>query len=67
MEFYENHVYGKHKRVIFLRVGKRKKSEKLELVHTDVWRLTQVQYLGGSCYYVIIDDANRKTWVYCIR
>jgi hypothetical protein len=24
--------------------------------------------LGGSCYYVtFIDDATRKTWVYCIQ
>ena len=68
MEFCENCVYGKHKRVRFLRVGKEKKSEKLELVHTDVWGPTQVQYLGGSRYYVtFIDDATRKTWVYCIR
>ena len=41
--------------------GKQKKSEKLELLHTDVWGATQVQYFGGSCYYVtFIDDATRK-------
>ena len=68
LEFYENCVYGKHKRVIFLRVGKQKKSEKLELVHTYVWGSTQVQSLGGSHYYVtFIDDETIKTWVYCIR
>ena len=79
LEFCENYVYGKlkrvrfvrvrkQKRVRFLRVGKQKKSEKLELVHTDVWGLAQVQSLGGFRYYVtFIDDATRKTWVYCIR
>ena len=68
MEFCDNCVYGKQKRVRFLKVGKHKKSEKLELVHTDVWRLDQVQYLGGSHHYVtFIDDGSRKTWVYCIR
>ena len=69
MEFCENCVYGKQKRVRFLGVGKQKKSEKLELVHTDVWQPpAQVQSLGGSPYYVtFIDDATRKTWVYCIR
>ena len=54
MEFCENCVYGKQKRVRFLRVVKQKKSEKLELVHTDVWGLTEVQYLGGSHYYVTL-------------
>ena len=68
LEFYENCVYGKHKRVGFIRVGKQKKSEKLDLVHTDVWGPSQVQSLSGSRYYVtFIDDATRKTWVYCIR
>ena len=67
LEICENCVYGKQKRVRFLRVGKQK-SEKLELVHIDVWGLAHVQYLGGSRYYVtFIDDATRKTWVYCIR
>ena len=62
LEFRENCVYGKHKRVRFLSVEKQKKSEKLELLHTDVWGPFQVQSLGGSCYYVtFIDDATRKT------
>jgi len=68
LKFYENYVYGKQKRVRFLRVGKEKKSKKLEFVHTDVWGPAQVSSLGGSCYYVtFIDDATRKTWIYCIR
>ena len=51
------------KRVIFLRVGKEKKSERLELVHTDVWGPAQVSSLGASRYYfTCIDDATRKTW-----
>ena len=68
LDFCEHCVYEKHKRVRFLRVGKEKKSEKLELVHTNVWGLAHVQSLGDSHYYVtFIDDATRKTWVYCIR
>jgi hypothetical protein len=67
LDLFEHCVYGKQKRVIFLRFGKEKKSERLELVHTDVWGPTQVSSLGGSHYYVIfIDDATRKTWVYFI-
>jgi hypothetical protein len=68
LDFCEHCVYGKQKRVRFLRVGKEKKNERLELVQTDVWGPTQVSSLGGSHYYVtFIDDATRKTWVYCIR
>ena len=37
-------------------------------MHIDVWGEDQVSSLGGSHYYVtFIDDATRKTWVYCIR
>jgi hypothetical protein len=68
LDFCEHCLYGKHKRVIFLRVGKEKKNERLDLVHTYVWGPAQVSSLGGSHYYVtFIDDATRKTWVYCIR
>jgi hypothetical protein len=68
LDFCEHCVYGKQKRVRFLIVGKEKKGERLELVHTDVWGPSQVLSLGGSHYYVtFIDDATRKTWVYCIR
>jgi hypothetical protein len=68
LDFYEHCVYGKQKIVRFLRVRKEKKSERLELVHTNVWGPSQVSSLGGSHYYVsFIDDAIRKTWVYFIR
>jgi hypothetical protein len=68
LDFCEHCVYGKQKRVRFLRVGKEKKNERLELVHTNVWGPAQVSSLGGSHYYVtFIDDATRKTWVYCIQ
>jgi hypothetical protein len=37
-------------------------------VHIDVSGPAQVSSLGGSNYYVtFINDATRKTWVYCIR
>jgi hypothetical protein len=45
LDFCEHYVYGKQKRVIFLRVRKEKKSERLELVHTDVRGLSQVSSL----------------------
>jgi hypothetical protein len=68
LDLCEHCVHGKHKRVIFLIVGKEKKSEKLDSFHIDVWGPTQVSSLDGSCYYVtFIDDPTRETWVYCIR
>ena len=67
LEFCENCVYGKQKRVRFLKVGK-EKSEKLELVHSNVWGPAQVSSLSGSLYYVIIiDDSTRNTWVYILK
>ena len=37
-------------------------------MHTDVWGPARVLSLGGSRYYVtFIDDATRKTWIYCIQ
>jgi hypothetical protein len=68
LDFCEHYVYGKQKRVRFLRVRKEKKNERLDLVSTDVWGPSQVSSLGGShCYVAFIDDATRKTWVYFIR
>ena len=68
LEFCEQCIYGKQKRAIFLRLGKEKKCEKLEHVHIVVCGANQVLSLGVSNYYVtFIDDATRKTWVYCIQ
>lgn len=75
LDFCEDFIYGKQKRVRFLKVGKEKKIEKLDLIHNDVWGPTQVTslgvqvtYLGCSNYYVsFIDDVIRKIWVCCIN
>ena len=35
---------------------------------TNLWGPAQVSSLGGSRFYVtFIDDATRKTWIYCIQ
>ena len=58
MDFCESYVYRKQNRVSFVKGGKEKKDEKLELVHIDVWGSTQVSSLRSSHYNVIfIDDA----------
>lgn len=68
MDFYKICVYGKQKRVSFLKGGKEKKIEKLELVRIDVWGLAQVSSVCGCLYYVkFIDDATRKVWIYFLR
>ena len=37
-------------------------------MHTDVWGLAHVSSLGVFNHFVtFIDDATRKTWVYCIQ
>ena len=64
----ESCVLGKQKRVSFTKTVRETKSEKLELVHTDVWGPAPVSSLGGSRYYVtFIDDFSRKVWVYFLK
>jgi len=68
LNFCENCVYRKQKRIRFIRVGNENKRKQLDLVHTDVWGPSQVSSLGGSLYYVtFIYDVTRKTWIYCIQ
>ena len=44
------------------------KTNKLELVHTDVWGPSKVPSFGGSRYFItFIDDATRKLWVYFLK
>ena len=63
--FCEDWIYGKQRKVNFLKVKKFPKEERLELVHTDVWDKAFVPSLGSSLYFVtFIDDASRKVWIY---
>jgi hypothetical protein len=42
--------------------------EILDLIHSNVFGLIPVKYLGGSLYYVIfIDNYSRKTWIYLLK
>ena len=44
------------------------KAEKLELVHTDLWRPSLVASLESSRYYTtFIDDSSKKVWVYFLK
>ncbi|RVW99366.1 Retrovirus-related Pol polyprotein from transposon TNT 1-94 [Vitis vinifera] len=44
----ESCILGKQKNVSFLKTGRAPKAEKLELVHTDLWRPSQVAFLGET-------------------
>ncbi|CAA0831536.1 Uncharacterized mitochondrial protein AtMg00300 [Striga hermonthica] len=64
----EQCVLGKQKRVSFITTGRAPKTEKLELVHTDLWGPAPVTSLGGSMYYMtFVDDCTRKVWVYFLK
>lgn len=68
LEFCEDCVLGKQKKVSFMKVARTLKTEKLELVHTDVWGPSKVTSRGGANYFVtFIDDATRKLWVYFLK
>ncbi|GJT75151.1 retrovirus-related pol polyprotein from transposon TNT 1-94 [Tanacetum coccineum] len=61
-------VLEKQKKVSFVKSGNRRKLQRLELVHTDVYGPTSVASIGGSRYYVtFIDESNRKVWVYFLK
>ena len=64
----EDCIMEKQKKVTFSKAGRSSKLGKLELVHTDVWRLAPIRSLGGSLYYItFIDDSTRKVWVYFLK
>ncbi|GAA0155217.1 hypothetical protein LIER_12991 [Lithospermum erythrorhizon] len=64
----ESCVLGNQKKISFIKTGVKHKSDRLELVHTNVWGPVPVGSVGGSLYYVtFIDDATRKVWVYFMK
>jgi hypothetical protein len=68
IDFCENCIFGKQKRVSFKTGGRTLRNEKLELVHTDVWGPAAVSSIGGKSYFVtFIDDHSRKVWVYFLK
>lgn len=57
----KKYIYEKQKRVKFVRVGKKNKSEQFKLAPFNLWGPTHVPFVGGFYYYVtFIDDATRK-------
>ena len=65
LDFYEDFVYEKQRKVSFSKMTKSPKAERLELVHTNLWGEAYVPSVGDSLYFVtFIDDASRKVWIY---
>ncbi|KAL4311654.1 hypothetical protein GQ457_01G013270 [Hibiscus cannabinus] len=58
----------KQKRVSFSILPPYRKSELLELVHSDVCGMIKVRSHGGALYFVtFIDGYSRKLWVYTLK
>jgi transposase InsO family protein len=58
---------GKQHRVAFKSQPPHKKPELLDLVHSDVCKMS-VRSLGGAKYFVtFIDDFSRKVWAYALK
>ena len=59
---------GKQTRVSFKKHPPSKKSELLELVHSDICDPLKVKSFTGALYFVtFIDDCSRKLWVYALK
>ena len=68
LDLCEDCIFGKQRKVGFLKIGRTPKSEWLDLVHADVWGPAEVTSLGGSQYFItFIDDATRKLWMYFLK
>ena len=68
LDLCEHCIYGRQRRVSFMRRGHERKSDLLELVHSDVFGPVNVKSLGGAAYFVtFIDDASRRVWAYPMK
>ena len=66
LDLCEDYIFGKQRKVSFLKIGRNPKSERLELVHTDM--SGPIEVLSGFQYFVtFIDDVTRKLWVYFLK
>jgi len=61
LDFCEDCVYEKQRRVSFSKARKTPKAERLELVHSDVWGKASVFSLRGLLYFMtFINNSSRK-------
>ena len=65
LEKCEHCLAGKQNRVSFKYYPSSRKTELLELVHSDLCGPIKTKILDGALYFVtFIDDCSRKLWVY---
>lgn len=68
MEKCSHCMAGKQTRVSFKKHPPSKKSELLELVHSDICGPLKVKSFSGALYFLtFIDDCSRKLWVYTLK
>lgn len=68
LDLCEHCIYGRQRRVSFLRGGHEWKKNLLELIHSYVFGPINIKSLGGASYFVtFIDDASRKVWAYPMK
>ncbi|MCF7184086.1 DDE-type integrase/transposase/recombinase, partial [Corynebacterium sp. MC-13] len=68
LEKCEHCLAGKQNRVSFKSNPPSRKTELLELVHSDLCGPMKTMTLGGVLYFVtFIDDCSRKLWVYILK
>jgi len=66
LDFYEDHVYEKQRRVSFSKARKTLKTEMLEFISTYGGKASVLS--RSSLYFVIfIDDSSRKVWIYFFK
>lgn len=62
-----DYIYGKQHRVAFQHFSPSRRSNALDLVHTDVFYMGD-RSLGGAMYFVtFIDDFSRKVWCFPLK
>ena len=68
LEKCEHYLTGKQNRVSFKSYPSSRKTELLELVHSDLCGPMKTKTLGGALYFItFIDDCSRKLWVYVLK
>jgi len=68
LDLCEHYIHGRQRRVLFLRGVHDRKKNLLELIHSYVFSLVNINSLGGASYFItFIGDASKKVWAYPMK